>query len=353
MEASLGTPVARVERICFIAAMRDAHSSLPAPRLCVADLRLVLALAAAGSTSGAQRQLHLTQSAVSRALLQLEARLECPLFERGARGLTPTLAGERLVRAAPQLLAALVALEAELRTPVVPARPLRLVCQCYTAYHWLPSALARLRSEGPELSLELAVEHTHDPVGALRKGHADVALLTTAEVDDPTLQQSALFSDEIVFVVARTHPLAARAALVPADLLAHTLITSSQAPKAESRWFIQRVFRGSVQARRARVERLPLTEAILDFTRAGLGVAVMSAWIAGPHLAGGELVARRLRRGPLMRPWRIAYRRELGPAVQRLTPILQAANPRPLLNPALVNRGGGARRARFNAGALD
>lgn len=331
--------------------MRTTHTSLPAPRLCVADLRLALALAAAGSTRGAAGALHLSQSAVSRALLLLESRLDCTLFERGARGLSATAAGERLVQAAPQLLASLLSLEAELRTPALPARPLRLVCQCYTAYHWLPSALSSLRSQAPELSLELAVEHTNDPLGALRKGEVDVALLTTAVLDGASLAEAPLFSDEIVFLVARTHPLAARASLTPADLLAHTLISASQAPKAESRWFMQRVFRGAAQARRARVERLPLTEAILDFTRAGLGIAVMSAWIASPHLASGELVARRLRRGPLLRPWRVAYRRELGAAVHRLIPILQAANPRPVLSTAAANDGPVSGRARAKARA--
>jgi LysR family transcriptional regulator, regulator for metE and metH len=77
-------------------------------------------------------------------------------------------------------------------------------------------------------------------------------------------------------------------------------------------------------------------------TRAGMGVAVMSAWIVGPHLQGGELVTRRLKKGPLQRPWRIAYRREHEQSVKLLMPLLQAACPRqttPRLRPVRAQNG--------------
>lgn len=49
------------------------------------DLQVVLALAAAGSTASAAAALHLTQSAVSRALLLVEDKLGVRLFARSER----------------------------------------------------------------------------------------------------------------------------------------------------------------------------------------------------------------------------------------------------------------------------
>ncbi|MET0388531.1 MAG: LysR family transcriptional regulator, partial [Polyangiales bacterium] len=69
----------------------------PRPKLEVRDLQLALALAAAGSTARAATRLHLTQPAVSRALLALEDKLATPLFERRKPGLVATAAGERLL----------------------------------------------------------------------------------------------------------------------------------------------------------------------------------------------------------------------------------------------------------------
>ena len=130
------------------------------PRLDLRDLQVVLAIADAGSTAQAAELLHLTQPAVSRALLQAESKLGTPLFERTSHGLVPTLAGEQLVTGAPGILAELCELEHRARTPASKPQRLRVVCECYTAYHWLPSALASLREKLPGLELSLAVEHT-------------------------------------------------------------------------------------------------------------------------------------------------------------------------------------------------
>ncbi|NOK32910.1 LysR family transcriptional regulator [Corallococcus exercitus] len=299
----------------------------PSPRLDVRDLRVVLALASAGTTAKASAVLHLTQPAVSRALLAAEERLGTRLFDRTPRGLVPTPAGQELVAGATRLLVELGDLEHRVRAPVAPSIRLRLVCECYTAYHWLPSALVTLRKSLPGLHLSLAVEHTQDPVQALVAGELDVALLTTASVPRTGIETRPLFSDEIIFVVATSHPLASRRALTREDLREHTLLTG-QTPAAESQWFMTQVF--GRERPRLRIERLPLTEAILDVARAGLGVAVLSEWITTPHLGRGDLVVKRLASGPLRRPWRMAWRKEVGDAALRLLAALESTVPRGL-----------------------
>lgn len=295
------------------------------PSLEVRDLKVVMALGRAGSTAAAATELHLTQSAVSRALQLAESRLGVPLFVRGARGMTPTDAGRRLIEGAPAVLASLSQLEAATRGAQRAPTKLRLVCECYTAYRWLPSTLASL---GEAFEVTLPFEHTADPVAALRAGELDVALLTTAKVPR-ALREAPLFSDEILIVMADSHPLARRTAVTAADLLAHRLLLSSQTPEAEQRWFAHAVF-GKARPT-LRPLRFPLTEAIVDAARAGLGLAVLTEWIAAPYLGGAELVARRiaLRGGrALKRPWRIAYRPEKAAEARQLATLLVDAAPR-------------------------
>jgi LysR family transcriptional regulator for metE and metH len=299
----------------------------PSPRLDVRDLQLVLALVAAGSTAKAAAMLHLTQSAVSRALLLAEDKIGVPLFERTRRGLSPTRAGTRLVAGAGPLLAELAALEERVGTSDHPPVRIRLVCECYTAYRWLPSALIALRRALPEIEVVLAVEHTSAPVDALCSGEIDIALLTTSPVDAP-LEERGMFADEIVFVVADTHPLARRKWITRRDLCAYPLL-NSETPVAATRWFATRVFGKSRPA--VRVLRFPLTEAIIDLTRAGLGIAILSEWIAGPYLAEGGLVIKRLASGPLRRPWRVAYRRDVADVATRLVAAIEGSAPRACL----------------------
>ena len=298
---------------------------LPQPALEVRDLRLVLALAQSGTTGRAAGLLGLTQPAVSRALVGLEERLGARLFARTPRGLTATSSGERLLAAAAQLLASLSELERQVRAPAAAPLRVRIVCECYTAYHWLPSALRALEQGQPALDISLAIEHTNAPLRALEAGEIDAALLTTARVRHPALIEAPLFSDEVAFVLSPRHPLAKRRVLTPSDLRAANLITA-QAPVGEARWFMRAVF-GRARPRLS-LRYLPLTEAVLDLARAGDGIAVLSEWMASAHLGAGDLVVRRLASGPLLRPWRIAWRKELGAIGERLRDAIAACAPR-------------------------
>ena len=289
----------------------------------VRDLELVLALAEAKTTVRAATRLHLTQSAVSRGLLTVEDKLGAPLFERSSRGLVPTAAGTQLIEGAGGVLSQLVELEQRARQPVETSLRVRVVCECYTAYRWLPSALAHLRRGAQHLHVELAFEHTAHPVVALQNGDTDVALLTTGRVRAP-LRELPLFSDEIVFVVAADHPLADRAHLTVADLKLYTLISSSQTPEPEMRWFGTHVFGARPPA--LTTLRLPLTEAIVDAARAGLGIAVLSEWIASSYL-DHTLVAKRMKQ-PLRRPWRIAFRPAAADRARQLSAALAGMAPR-------------------------
>lgn len=298
------------------------------PRLCVRDLDVVLALARAGSTVKAAASLHITQSAVSRGLHLAEQKLGVALFQRTPRGLIPTSAGKRLIEGAGPVLAGLVALEARAVAPRTEPVELRLACECYTAYRWLPSTLASLRTSWPgraPLVVKLMPEHTAAPATALAAGELDVALLTTSSTRSPVIERP-LFDDEIVFLLSATHPLAAEPWLTRRHLSEHPLITSNQTPKPEVRWFVEAVFGKS----KPRLESLqfPLTEAIVDAARAGMGIAVMSEWIAGGYLPSADLRVMRLKGKPLRRSWRIAFRRESEEGATVLARALSAAAPR-------------------------
>ena len=68
-------------------------------------LRHVVAVARAGSFTGATKLLAITQSALTKSVADMEAQLGYPLFERLPRGVRPTHAGQSFVRRAERLLA--------------------------------------------------------------------------------------------------------------------------------------------------------------------------------------------------------------------------------------------------------
>jgi LysR family transcriptional regulator for metE and metH len=316
--------------------------AMPSPRLDARDLHLILALASARTTAAAAERLHLTQPAVSRALLGLEQRLDVRLFERTPRGLQPTDAGRTLLAGAPPVLQELSGLEARLRGETKAMQRLRLVCECYTAYHWLPSALQDLKAAWPGVELAIALESTADPIAALLAGEIDIALVSEAATPrSRRLVDKPLFSDEIVFLMAASHRLAARAALTRHDLEGQALYTS-RAPTRDMHWFLKPLAGGRGDAA-LDFQVLPLTEAVVDFARAGLGVGVLSEWVAAPHLKRGDVVARRLASGPIRRPWRLVWRKEVEEPALHLWRALEKLPPRVAAPPAA--RGGRRRVA--------
>ncbi|MEN0065338.1 MAG: LysR family transcriptional regulator [Myxococcota bacterium] len=273
-------------------------------RLDIRDLEVVLAIASAGSATAAAPVLHLTQSAVSRALRNAETKIGVELFTRTAHGLVATPAGERLVEGARDVLGTLAEVEAEvLAQPDAPER-LRIVCECYTTYHWLPGVLLTLQKTMPHLTVDIALEHTDDPGRALQGGEVDLAMLSTAPAPRG-IEEVALFGDRLVFLVSADHPLAARTALTADDFVETPLLLPTTLPRAVRRWFVRRVFG------RARPPvttlRLPLTEALVAMAVAGFGIAVLSEWSAEPYAADARLVRVPFVGGPLMRHWRLAF----------------------------------------------
>lgn len=79
-------------------ASHSSTGSEPGGAVALRLLRVAEAVARCGSAAAAASELHLSPSAVSRAVVQAESQLGLPLFERGARGMAVTPAGEALLR---------------------------------------------------------------------------------------------------------------------------------------------------------------------------------------------------------------------------------------------------------------
>src|SRR4051794_10029464 len=99
-------------------------------------LDAILAIAEEGTVTRAAARLRVTQPALSRQLLEIEARLGVRLFQRTARAMRPTEPGARLTVIAREVLERLAVAEEEVTGG---ARAiLRLSTQCFTTYRWLP-----------------------------------------------------------------------------------------------------------------------------------------------------------------------------------------------------------------------
>src|SRR5690242_2243376 len=134
----------------------------------VRHLRLVAAVADVGSLTRAGDRLHLTQSALSHQLRDIESRLGAALFLRVGKRLVLTPAGERLLSSAKDVLARLEETEQAIRQMGRDkAGVLRITTECYTCYHWLPPLLGQYRRRYPRVEVRIDVDATRRPVESL------------------------------------------------------------------------------------------------------------------------------------------------------------------------------------------
>lgn len=157
------------------------------------DARLFLAVADAGSVSGAAKALQTTQPTVSRRLAALEDALGFALVARTAHGTALTAQGERLVEPARKMAewAAELSRAAESRNSK-PSGTVRVTAPPGVAFDFLVPFAFHLKKQAPELSLQVlsSIDYLD-----LQRGEADLALRLRAPTPDLALLGS--FADTI------------------------------------------------------------------------------------------------------------------------------------------------------------
>jgi len=309
----------------------------------IRHLRLVAAVADVGSLTRAGDQLHLTQSALSHQLRDIESRLGAALFLRVGKRLVLTPAGERLLESARDVLSRLHQTEHAIRqmgqhhTGV-----LRLTTECYTCYHWLPPLLMRFRSRFPRVAVRIDVEATRRPIEMLLAGKIDLALMSTP-VRDRRLAVTPIFEDEQVVIASPMHPFAQKTHVKVSDLNGQTLFLYP--PKEDSRVLNEVLLPAGVALER--IEEVQLTEAIIELVRAGLGVSVIARWAVQPIVGSGTLVARPLTARGLHRRWSAVMPKDLAKTdfVREFLDLLIAHAPGQPVRPAAAGSARVARRA--------
>ena len=266
----------------------------------IRHLRLVDAIAKKGGLTAASHELYVTQSALSHQLREIEDKLGTPLFVRSRRKMLLTEAGRRVLKSAGAVLQELDSVEKEVRLLASGGQGiLRISTQCNTCYHWLPRLIRMFHRQYPRVEVEINVDATPDPLGALWRGELDLALLYSAPSTKHLLTYP-LFEDELMAILPPQHPLAGRKFLAAEDFLEENLIVYLT-PKEDSLLFQKVLLPATVSPRK--ITQVMLTEAIVAMIKAGFGIGVLSHWFSAPYVRERSVKAVRITRGGLKRRW--------------------------------------------------
>lgn len=253
-----------------------------------ASLRYFSAVARHGSIREAAEELHIAQSALSRQILKLEQDFGVQLFERHARGVELTSAGEIFLhfavssqRQVDRVRSELDALKG-LRHGTISVHSIESLVP-----HLLPRAVTAFRQRHPGISFEIAVAGSDQVVAAVREGRVDIGLAfnTPAEREFVTVFKT---PEPVVALMSARHPLAGRSRVSLADCAAYPV--SSPMKNTGSRVLID------VACKAAGVHFAPALETNsiqlrIHFVHSDNGITFLSRLSAVDSLRSGELVA--------------------------------------------------------------
>ena len=160
------------------------------------SLRYFVAVYEELSLSAASKRCFVAQPSISTAIQQLESELECPLFLRHSKGVTPTVEGTRLYPHACKVLSDVKSIK-ELFLDEVEHLPLRLALMPYLSGKKVSGIIKELIQSMPGLDLTL--------VDTMQE--SDIRIISSTILDSNEAFHK-LWVDRYVLVLPLDHPLA-------------------------------------------------------------------------------------------------------------------------------------------------
>lgn len=272
-------------------------------KLSLLHLQLVNAVVKEGTLTKAAEKLHLSQPALSHQLKKLECKLGLKVFNRVNRKLLLTSAGVAIFNASEKIILSMNDLSIQVkRLQEHGDRVIRVSTECYTCYHWLPDVVQQLRAKHEEIDVQINIEATEDPLQYLMDGKIDLALVNNV-IKNSSIRFEALIDDDMVVVMSKHNKLALSNSVELSDLKSQNLVLYDIAE--DKNFIISNILQGNTKIPKS-IQKLPLTEAIIELVSANIGVSILASWAVEPFLLDKGLVALPLTSGIGSRQWWLA-----------------------------------------------
>lgn len=189
------------------------------------QMRAFVALAKTGNFTLAAQYMHVTQSALSGLIKELEATLGVRVVDRSTRRVMPTETGNELYPLFSQMIDDLdralanIADQAQLRKGIV-----RVAVPQLMACTLLPQVIAAWRTRYPDIAIRLSDSPVEAVTTRVLSGEADFGIGPERD-SAPQLEARELMEMPFEAVVPPDHPLAARSRLGWKDLATHPVIS--------------------------------------------------------------------------------------------------------------------------------
>jgi DNA-binding transcriptional LysR family regulator len=276
----------------------------------VAAVRLFIAVADAGSISAGAACCNLSTAAASKRISDLEARVDLALFNRHARGISLTPAGQLVLSYAGRISATAEELERAIRDAALGVHErVRLVANSAAIEQPLPRELKAFMTRHPHIQVELEEQQSIDVIRLLQTGQADIGIFDWHQ-PMPGLVVSAYHKDSLVLVMPIGHSLRTRKAIAFVETLDQDHVCLPKGTAA--RTMMELGASGAGRAMRVRMQ-VKGFDGICRMAAAGVGLGVVPTSAAADHLRLGRLHAIALKDEWALRTLKVAVPSQRSP----------------------------------------
>lgn len=240
------------------------------------------------SFTKAADELGYAQSTVTSQIQALEEELGVLVYERFAKQIKLTKAGERLYAYATQILD----LSSEARDYVASAQTPQGSLTIGTAeslcIHRLPDVFNEFRSRYPRVEINIRFDIGSDYRVLLRKNLIDIAFFLDVPCQEPDLVTHMLFEEPMAVIAAPSHPLAGKRRVLPGDLSGEALVLTAEGCT------YRRIFESILTqsgAKPSSVMGISSNEVIKRFVGDGWGIGFLPLVVVEHELRAGHMAA--------------------------------------------------------------
>jgi DNA-binding transcriptional LysR family regulator len=249
-------------------------------------------IAKAGSVSTGARKLRISQPALSKAIRLLEEALEAKLFERTKRGVHLTGAGQIAFEHAGKIFSETTRLRERIESEKgVISGEWSLGASDNLAIHLLPPILTKMKSDHPDLRIQIFAGPSSDIKDELYSDRCDAGLFFTPPLSTEPLRSEIVFETEFWIVISKRSPWVKKGrSLTLADL------KNQSVPRIESRHKdYSNGFPAHFHSKKLNLTDAPYIEANLHeikkrFVMEGLGYAFLVKHAVEREVESGEFI---------------------------------------------------------------
>lgn len=272
----------------------------------IKHFRLIKTIVEEGNIAKSSDKLFLTQSAISHSLKDLESQLGFPIFHRSRKKWELTEEGKELNNIGIKILNDLEKGFGKIDLLRMGASgTIKLSTECYSFYQGLPALIQKMGLLYPEITVDLILEATQNPISQLLSNEIDIAIVSDKISNDDLLFKE-VREDEIFVILHKEHPFNKVDFLEPSQFSqAHLIIHSFPLESV----YIYEHFLKPNKIAPLKISAIPLTEVALEMVAANMGIMCLPEWALRSFDLSDQLCLKTIGNNGLKRTHYLAIRK--------------------------------------------